>query len=232
MAPNDKKNVLFIVTSHNELGNTGKDTGYYLSEMAHPYYKLKDEYNITVATPKGGLAPVDSGSIEAGSDEESQAFLKDAVAQELMNNTKTLEEVDPKDYVALVYPGGFGPMYDLTENTRSHEICKEIYENGGVVGAVCHGPVALANVRLSDGSYLVNGKVITGFSDSETEAIQMSDVEPFSMCKLLETNGAKLENGANWSDNVKVDSRVVTGQNPMSAASMGAEVKKLLAVSN
>jgi putative intracellular protease/amidase len=225
----DKKSVLFIVTSHDQLGDSDKKTGYYLSEMAHPYYKLKDEYNIVVATPKGGVAPLDPGSVEGSPDDESQGFLKDAVAQELMNNTKTLDEVNAKDFVAVVYPGGFGPMYDLPDNERSLALCRDIYENGGVVGAVCHGPVAIANVKLSDGSYLVNGKVVTAFGKSETEVIQMQDIEPFSQIDLLEKNGAKIENGENWGDNVKVDGRVVTGQNPASAASMGEAVKKLLA---
>jgi len=223
------KKILFVVTSHDQLGNTGKQTGWYLPEVAHPYHVLSKKYHIDFVSPKGGVSPLDEGSKAAFSgDEVCKEFLADSHAQQLVNNTKRIDEVDVDSYAAILFPGGHGPMFDLAENESIGKATARVYEKGGVVAAVCHGPVALVNVKLSDGSYLVNGKNVTSFTNAEEDAVQLSNAMPFPLESKLKERGAVFSNADNWQKHVVVDGRLVTGQNPASSTALGEEVAKLL----
>ena len=143
------KSIIFVVTNHSDLGNTGKKTGYWVSEIAHPYNYLKAFYTITFASPKGGLAPVDPGSLEMHKDDkEVISFLADTDVQEKLKNTLVLSTLKPQDYDALLFPGGHGPMYDLYADKTSLQFAADVYENGKVVAALCHGPEAIVQIKL------------------------------------------------------------------------------------
>ncbi|KAI8847791.1 class I glutamine amidotransferase-like protein [Chytridium lagenaria] len=189
------KDILFIMTSHDELGSTGKKTGWYLPEVAHPYNILtKAGFNITVASPKGGKTPLDPGSAEAfKEDPECIAFLADSVATGKVNNSLLLSTIKPSDYAAVVFPGGHGPMYDLATDATSHSVTAAIYEQGGLVAAVCHGPAGIANVKLSSGEYLVKGKKVTGFTNDEEDAVQLTPFMPFMLETRLKENGGYMK---------------------------------------
>eukprot|EP01097_Dermamoeba_algensis_P001315 TRINITY_DN1502_c0_g1_i1.p1 TRINITY_DN1502_c0_g1~~TRINITY_DN1502_c0_g1_i1.p1 ORF type:complete len:184 (+),score=42.42 TRINITY_DN1502_c0_g1_i1:93-644(+) len=178
------KKILFIVTSHDQLGNTGKPTGYYLPELAHPFVELSKHYDLTIATPKGGKAPLDPSSKEAfQNDEVCKEFLSKPEFVQAAENTKTLSSVAPlaDTFAAVVFPGGHGPLWDLVDNSESHAIVRAVWEKGGVVAAVCHGPAALTEVKLSNGKLLVEGKNVTGFSEVEEDAVQLTQVVPFCL---------------------------------------------------
>ena len=220
--------VLFVLTSHNQLGNTGKPTGWYLPEFAHPYNVLeKAGVDITIASPKGGEAPLDPSSVEAfKNDEASQNFLKNK--ESLWKNTHKLSDFagKAKDYSALFFVGGHGPMFDLATDPTSHKIVNEFWEAGKVVSAVCHGPAAIVNVKISDGNYLIKDKEVTGFSNVEEDQAGLSKAMPF----LLETDLSK--NGGNfvkadepWGVKVSVVGNLITGQNPASATGVGEAIK-------
>lgn len=224
------KSILFVVTSHDQLGNTGKKTGSYIPEVAHPYQVLtKHGYKITFASPLGGSPPIDPGSLTAfQSDPEVVAFLADSNAQKALASSLTLDKVKVSDYAALVYPGGHGPMWDLVDDTRSHALIREAFESGKFVASVCHGPAGLARVKLSDGSYLVCGKRVSGFTNSEEEAVGLTSVVPFLLEDELKKNGGKYELVADWQPLVVVDGKLITGQNPASAQPMAEKLVELL----
>ncbi|KAG0220621.1 class I glutamine amidotransferase-like protein [Mortierella sp. GBAus27b] len=221
-----EKKVLFILTSHDQLGDTGRKTGWYAEEAAEPATILYAAgYDIVYASPKGGVAPLDPSSVEAAKGKQAvQDFLNNAEIMNKIQNTHKLEDVAGRwsEFDAIVYPGGHGPMYDLLDNKVAQQITAQAYEAGKVVAAVCHGPIALTGVVLSDGSHLVKGKQVTGFSNVEEELIQLTKAVPV----LLETRFNEV--GANyvvadqpWGEKVVTDSRVVTGQNPASAEKFG-----------
>jgi len=220
--------ILFVLSSHNKLGDTGKPTGWYLPEFAHPYYKLEGKTDITIASPKGGEAPLDPSSVEAfKEDAESTKFLKEKEA--LWKNTEKLSSFAGKadQFDAIFYVGGHGPMYDLAFDAESHQIIKEFYEKGKVVSAVCHGPAALANVKLSDGSYLVNGQEIATFTNVEEEQAGLTHAVPFALETQLEKNGAKIVKADPWQSKVAIsgkDGKLITGQNPASAGPIGEAI--------
>ncbi|KAI8912852.1 DJ-1/PfpI family protein [Gorgonomyces haynaldii] len=223
------KKILFIVTSHADLGATGHKTGYWLSELAHPYVELKNKgYDITLATPKGGEAPMDPGSKEQSKDDISLAFLADKDAQHKITNTVKLTEVNPNEYDAVVFPGGHGPMFDLATDQTSQDIVRTIWEQGKVVAGVCHGPAGIVNVKLSDGSYLIKGKHFTGFANTEEEQVKLTKVVPFLLEDQVKQNGGIYEKTADWGVKVVVDGKLVTGQNPASASAMAEQVHLLL----
>ncbi|KAJ3107681.1 hypothetical protein HDU96_007832 [Phlyctochytrium bullatum] len=226
------KDILFIVTSHSELGSTGKKTGWYLPEVAHPYNILtRAGFNITVASPLGGKTPMDPGSAEAfAKDEECTHFLADATAQKKLNESLVLSTIDPSQFAAVVYPGGHGPMYDLATDATSHSIAAKIYEAGGVVAAVCHGPAGIVNVKLSNGDYLIKGKKVTGFSNHEEDLVQLTPYMPFLLETSLNTNSGGHFSKAEqpWAAHVVVDGKVITGQNPASSAPLAEAVIKAL----
>jgi putative intracellular protease/amidase len=224
-----QKQILFIVTNHSDLGSTGKKTGYWISEVAHPYNYLKQHYKIVFASPLGGKSPVDPGSVEAHKDdEEVKRFLADKQVQNQLENTLKLDSIRVSDFVAILYPGGHGPMYDLANDARSHQICREAYELGKPVAALCHGPAAIANVKLSNGSFMVHGKRVTGFANSEEDAVQLSAFMPFLLEDVLKQNGGVYEKAENWQEYVVVDGNLLTGQNPASASLLAKKMHEIL----
>ncbi|WP_231757846.1 type 1 glutamine amidotransferase domain-containing protein [Microbulbifer elongatus] len=220
--------VLMVLTSHSALGDTGKSTGYWLGEFTHPYYKFTDAgLNVEVASIAGGKAPVDPGSLDE-QDLVNQRFQKDAQAQSLVENTKKLEHVKPADYDAIVFVGGHGTVWDFPEDKAVSRVAGNIYASGGVVAAVCHGPAALVGLTLPDGSKLVQGKTVTGFTNEEEAAIELTEVVPFLLEDALKAQGATFSGGEAFKSHVVVDKRLVTGQNPQSASALGDEVVQLL----
>ncbi|MCJ1465895.1 hypothetical protein MMC07_004514 [Pseudocyphellaria aurata] len=220
--------VLIVLTSHDQLGDTGRPSGWYLPEFAHPYDVLeKAGVDITVASPKGGEAPLDPSSIEAfKSDEASQNFLTNKT--DLWKNTQRLSEFVGKagDYDALFYVGGHGPMFDLATDSTSHKVIAEFWDAGKVVSAVCHGPAALVNAKLSDGSYLIQDKELTAFSNAEEDQMGLSKAMPFMLETDLVNNGAKFVKADEpFGEKVVVAGRLITGQNPASALGVGKAIK-------
>lgn len=211
----DAKKVLFVVTSHRELGNTGNPTGYWCSEVSHPWKVLTEAgFEVEFVSPKGGECPV------TGFDEKDpvdQAFTQDAKVQDKIRHTMKPEEVQPEKYAAIFYAGGHGVMWDFPDNTALADICRAIYEKGGVVSAVCHGPAGIVNVKLSNGEYLVKDHKINCFTDSEETAINLQNVVPFMLETELRKHGALFECSDNFQSHVVVNDRIITGQNPMSA---------------
>ncbi len=224
----DKK-VLFVVTSHDKKGSTGEKTGYYLSEVSHPWEVLYSAgYIIEFVSPKGGKAPVDGFNMD---DPINKKFWDNEVYRNKIENTMKPSDVNPKDYVAIHYAGGHGTMWDFLDNKEIASIASQIYENKGVVSAVCHGPAGLVNIELSNGKYLVDGKKVNAFTNEEEVAVGLEDVVPFLLENELIERGAIFEKSGLWQKHVTVDQRLVTGQNPQSAEGVGratlAELKKL-----
>jgi putative intracellular protease/amidase len=226
---NMKKKVLFVVTSHDKKGNTGQPTGYYLPEVTHPWDVLHGAgYEIDFVSPKGGKAPIDGFNLD---DPINKKFWEDTKYRTKIENTLKPSEVNPEEYSAILYAGGHGTMWDFADNAELAQIAAKIYENQGVVSAVCHGPAALVNVKLSDGSYLVADKKINAFTNEEEVAVGLEKVVPFLLETTLIERGAKFEKSGLWQKHVVADQRVVTGQNPQSAQGVGeatlAELNKL-----
>lgn len=220
--------VLFVLTNHTELGDTGNETGFYLSEVTHPYHVLIDNgFEIDFVSPKGGQATIDPHSLDL-EDPINKAFMEDENFVKKIENTFSPEEIAPEDYMAIFYAGGHGTMWDLPENETLGEIAAAIYENNGVVAAVCHGPAGLLNIRLSDGSYLVKGKKVTSFTNEEEESAKLTKIMPFLLETALIERGAEFIKADNFQENVVISERLVTGQNPASAAGVGEAIIDLL----
>jgi putative intracellular protease/amidase len=222
--------ILIVLTSHDQLGDTGKKTGFWLEEFAAPYYVLKDSgATITLATPKGGQPPLDPKSdLPENQTELTKRFRQDPSAQDELANTRKLAEVSADDFDAIFYPGGHGPMWDMPDNATSIALIEAFVKANKPVGAVCHAPVALVNVRSRDGDYLVKGKRVTGFTNAEEEAVGLTSVVPFLLEDRLKERGGIYSKAANWVPYVQVDGKLVTGQNPASSAPAAAELLKLL----
>ena len=220
------KKILFALTSHNRKGDTGQATGFYLSEAAHPWAVLQAEgFDIDFISPQGGKPPMDGiDSI----DPVSRAFLDTPEVMQKIENTPAPAQIRPADYSAILFVGGHGTMWDFPDNESLAHVAASIYEDGGVVGAVCHGPAALVNLKLSDGQYLVNGKRVAAFTDEEERAVNLEAVVPFLLASTLQQRGAMHVAAPNWQANVVVDGRLVTGQNPASAEGVGREIALLL----
>lgn len=222
------KKILCVVTSNNVKGATGIPTGFWLSELTHPMAKFETAgYETVIASIKGGKPPIDPVSLNFD-DAVNKKFWDDEKFQNKLANSLKLDEVDAKDYAAIFFAGGHGVMWDFADSAAIDKVTREIYETGGVVSAVCHGPAALVNVKLSNGEYLVSGKNLTAFTNSEEDEAQGTAIVPFMLETELKNHGAKHHAAANWSNNVVVDGRLVTGQNPASASSVGDEVIKIL----
>jgi putative intracellular protease/amidase len=216
--------ILFVVTSHGEKGSTGQPTGYHLKEVSHAWEVLKNAgYDIDFVSPKGGKAPVDGFNL---SDATNKAFWEDAYYHNKIDNTMKPSEVNPQDYVAIYYAGGHGTMWDYADNAELATIAAKIYENNGVVGAVCHGPSGLVNVKLSDGRYLVADKKINSFTNEEEIAVKLENIVPFMLETQLIERGGIFEKSGLWEAHVTVDGRLVTGQNPASARGVGEAILK------
>jgi putative intracellular protease/amidase len=221
-----EKKILFVVTSHEEKGNTGEKTGYYLGEVSHAWEVLKNAgYEIDFVSPKGGKPPVDGLNLE---DVTNKLFWEDAKYRAKIDNSMKPSEVNPANYVAIYYAGGHGTMWDFPENSEIANIATKIYESNGVVGAVCHGPAGLVNIKLSNGKYLVDGKKVNAFTNEEEVAVKLENVVPFMLEAKLIERGAKFEKSSMWQEHVTVDDRLVTGQNPQSAKGVGETILKLL----
>ncbi|MBC2604028.1 type 1 glutamine amidotransferase domain-containing protein [Puniceicoccus vermicola] len=223
-----KDSILLVVTNHSELGDTGKETGYFLSEVAHPWKVFRDAgYEVVFGSPEGGFAPMDPKSFDL-EDSVNLEFWQNLDAVEGLATTLSLEEVDPDEFAAVFFAGGHGAMWDFPEDSDLQETAVSIYESGGAVGAVCHGPAALVNIQLSDGSYLVEGKKVGGFTNSEEEAVGLTDTVPFLLESRLEERGGDFVAGADFQEQVVTDERLVTGQNPASAEAAAEAIVKIL----
>ena len=222
------KKVLIVLTSHDTMGDTGKKTGYWLSELTHPYEIFsKQGLKVDIASIKGGAAPIDQVSYDL-KDSVNQKLIKNPTFKNKIDNTLVLKNVDAKNYAAVFYAGGHGTMWDFPKSVAVQKITKEIYETGGIVSAVCHGPAALVNVKLSNGKSLLADKKVTGFSIEEEDAVKLSSAVPFQLETALRASGGQFKKGKSWQNHVVVDQRVVTGQNPASAAGVADAVLKLL----
>jgi len=223
---NMKKKILFVVTSHEIKGDTGEKTGYYLGEVSHPWEVLVAAgYEIDFVSPKGGNPPVDGFDL---SDPVNKKFWEDKYYHQKITHSLKPSQVDPQDYGAIFYAGGHGAMWDLPNNKELANIASKIYEQNGVVAAVCHGPAGLLNIQLSDGKYLIAGKKVNGFSNEEEELVKLTKVVPFLLEDQMKERGGIYEQSAPWQNHVTVDGRLITGQNPQSAKAVGEAIKKLL----
>jgi putative intracellular protease/amidase len=222
--------ILMVVTSHGQLGETGKPTGLWLEELASPYYVFKDAgAEITLASPAGGQPPVDPGSEQAGNQTEAtKRFNADRDAMQALAQTRTLADVDPESYDAVFYPGGHGPLWDLAGNEDSLHVIESMYAAGKPVAAICHGPAALRDARGPYGLPLLRGKAVTGFSDSEERAAGLVEVVPFLVEDMLKESGAEYSKAADGQGHVVTSGNLVTGQNPASSAGAAKAVLQQL----
>lgn len=221
-----KKKILFVVTSHDKKGSTGEDTGYYLGEVSHPWEVLHHAgYEIDFVSPKGGTPPVDGFDLK---DPVNKEFWENKEYKSKIDHSLTPAQVNPKEYSTIFYAGGHGAMWDFADNKELAKIASTIYENGGIVAGVCHGPAGLVNIKLNNGKYLVDGKKINAFTNEEEAAVKLTDVVPFLLENKLKERGAKFEKSGLWQNHVVTDQRVITGQNPQSAKSVGEAILKEL----
>ena len=223
------KKVLFVLTSHGELGNTGEKTGFWTEELAAPYYELTDKgVYVTLASPKGGLPPIDPKSEDPSSQTDATRRMdSDEVLQDKLKNTHKLSEVKSQDFDAVFYPGGHGPLWDLAEDKISQQLIADFYTSDKPVAFVCHAPGVLKDVTI-DGEYLVKGKNVTGFTNTEEEAVQLTDIVPFLVEDMLKKNGANYSKIEDWSPYAIVDGLLITGQNPASSEKVANELLKLI----
>ncbi|RKF50234.1 type 1 glutamine amidotransferase domain-containing protein [Paraburkholderia fungorum] len=220
--------ILVVLTSHDQLGNTGRKTGFWLEEFAAPYYVFKDAgVEMTLASPKGGQPPLDPKSDDPDAQTDAtRRFSKDPDAQAALANTAKLSTVSAADYDAVFYPGGHGPLWDLAEDPHSIALVEALYAAGKPVAAVCHAPAVLRHTKLADQALLVREKPVTGFSNSEEAAVGLTDVVPFLVEDMLKKNGGRYSKGPDWQSHVVIAGNLITGQNP---ASSEAAAKALLA---
>ncbi|TCD29669.1 type 1 glutamine amidotransferase domain-containing protein [Pedobacter psychrodurus] len=223
------KKVLFVLTSHDELGNTGLKTGFWSEELAAPYYALSDKgIEITLASSKGGQPPIDPKSEDPiFQTDTTRRMDKDAVLLDKLKNTIKLEDVKMSDYDAVFYPGGHGPLWDLAESTTSQQLITEFYTANKPVAFVCHAPGVLKDVKVN-GEYLVKDKNVTGFTNTEEEAVQLTKVVPFLVEDMLVKNGGHYSKIADWNPYAVVDGLLITGQNPASSEKVAEELLKLI----
>jgi putative intracellular protease/amidase len=220
--------ILMVLTSHDRLGDTGQPTGFWLEELAAPYYVFKGAgADVTLASPKGGHPPIDPKSDDPGSQTEAMTrFKNDPAAQALLANTEILRDMKADGFDAVFYPGGHGPMWDLVDDRNSIVLIEDFYNTGRPVAAVCHAPAVLLKVT-HQGQPLVRGKRVTGFTNTEEEAVQLTKVVPFLLEDELKRLGGRYEKNDDWADFTVVDGRLITGQNPSSS---GSAAVNLLAV--
>lgn len=220
------KPVLFVLTSHGSKGSTGEPTGFYLGEVTHPLAELEaGGIPVEFASIRGDEPPVDGLDLD---DATNARYWNDAGFRAAIRNTLRIDDVDPSRYAGIFFAGGHGAMWDFPDSAGAQRATRAIFEQGGIVGAVCHGPAALVNTRLSDGSYLVDGKRLSAFTDSEERAVNLADTVPFLLASKLKERGAKHEGATEWTSKVVVDGRLVTGQNPQSAGGVGMAMRELL----
>jgi putative intracellular protease/amidase len=212
-------NILMVLTSHDRLGDTGKKTGFWLEEFAAPYYVFKDAgATLTLASPQGGQPPLDPKSDEPDAQTEAtRRFQQDPAAQQALANTVKLAGVSAEQFDAVFYPGGHGPLWDLAEDRDSIRLIESMIAAGKPVAAVCHAPGVLGKVQGPDGKPLVQGKRVTGFTNTEEAAVGLTDVVPFLVEDMLVKNGGQYSKAGDWAPYVLTDGLLVTGQNPASS---------------
>jgi putative intracellular protease/amidase len=221
--------ILMVLTSHDQLGNTGKKTGFWLEEFVAPYYTFLDAgAEVTVASPKGGEPPLDPKSdTPEGQTELTERFKKDKAAQRVLATTVKLADVKAADFDTVFYPGGHGPMWDLVEDPNSIALIEDFYNAGKPVAAVCHAPGVFRHVKI-DGESIVKGKRVTGFTDSEEEAVHLTHVVPFLVEDELKRLGGLFEKVDDWQSFAITDGRLVTGQNPASSKAGAQHLLRLV----
>ncbi|MFT7052994.1 MAG: putative intracellular protease/amidase [Psychromonas sp.] len=225
------KKILMVLTSHDELGNTGEKTGFWIEEFAAPYYLFKDAgAAITLASPAGGQPPMDPKSdVEDFQSDSTRRFEKDSDAQLQLKNSKVLATINAADYDAVFYPGGHGPLWDLTENSDSISLIEAFLAASKPVATVCHATAALLNVKTSGGQFMVKDKVVSGFTNSEEEAVQLTEIVPFLLEDELVKRGAEYQKGADWAAFAVQDGLIISGQNPASSELVAEKLIKKLA---
>jgi putative intracellular protease/amidase len=223
-------NILMILTSHDQLGETGNKTGFWLEEFAAPYYAFLDAgFVIVAASPKGGQPPLDPQSdMPDAQTEFTRRFKADTMVQGVLANTIKLSDVNPRDFDAVFYPGGHGPLWDLVEDANSIFLIEKFFAAGKPVAAVCHGPAALRRVMIK-GQPLVKGRRVTGFTNGEEETVHLTRIVPFLVEDELKRLGGLYEKAADWQSFVVVDGQLITGQNPASSTAAAEALVKALA---
>ena len=222
--------ILMVLTSHDQLGTTGKKTGFWLEEFAAPYYVFKDAgADITVVSPAGGQPPLDPSSDAADAQTDStRRFKADKNAQAVLANTGKLASVSGDQFDALFYPGGHGPLWDLAESADSIKLIESMSAAGKTISAVCHAPAVFRHTKAADGSPLVKGKKVTGFTNTEEAAVKLTDIVPFLVEDMLTKNGGLYSKGADWQSYVVTDGKLITGQNPASSEAAAKAVLQQL----
>ncbi|WP_323121390.1 type 1 glutamine amidotransferase domain-containing protein [Burkholderia alba] len=222
--------ILVVLTSHDQLGDTGRKTGFWLEELAAPYYVFKDAgAELTLASPLGGQPPLDPKSSDPASQTDAtRRFDADAHAKAALASTRRLADVSIGDYDAVFYPGGHGPLWDLSEDRHSIALIEQALAARKPVAAVCHAPGVLRHVKDAAGAPLVRGKRVTGFTNSEEAAVELTDVVPFLVEDMLKANGGEYSRGADWAPHAVVDGLLITGQNPASSEPVAEALLKLL----
>lgn len=220
--------ILIVLTSISTMGESDKETGFWLSELTHPYYELVDRgIRVDIVSINGGKAPIDPRSLDM-EDEANKRFMDNPELVATIENSRALKDVNPSSYAAIVFAGGHGTMWDFPDSPAVNEKAGAIYQQGGYIAAICHGPAALLNIKLPDGKPLVSGKNVAAFTNEEEEIVELTEMVPFLLEDALIKNGAQFQSKPAWSENVVVDGRLITGQNPQSAAGVGRELAKLL----
>ncbi len=211
--------ILIVLTSHDELGNTGEKTGFWIEEFAAPYYVFADAgVELTIASPKGGQPPIDPKSaLPAAQTTATRRFNQDKGLKDKLAHTLKLTHIDQKDYDAVFYPGGHGPLWDLANDTKSISLIEDFYKHNKPVAFVCHAPAALVKVKAPNGEPVVKGKEVTGFSNTEEAVVKLTHVVPFLLEDELKKLGGHYSKAADWGSYVKQDGLLITGQNPGSS---------------
>ena len=222
--------ILMVLTSHDELGDTGKKTGFWLEEFAAPYYVFKDAgADITLASPKGGQPPLDpSSNTDDSQTDATKRFKADDAAQKHLAKTEVLSTISAEGFDAIFYPGGHGPLWDLAEDSDSKKLLETFAASERPIGAVCHAPAVFKHPKGSDGKPLVSGKTVTGFTNTEEEGVGLTDVVPFLVEDMLKENGGDYQKGDDWASFVVTDGKLVTGQNPASSEEAAHKLLALL----
>lgn len=211
--------ILMVLTSHDKLGNTEHKTGFWVEEFAAPYYCFLDaNADITLASPAGGQPPIDPNSeLEQSQTEATERFNHDEDAQHQLANTLKLADVSAKDFDAIFYPGGHGPLWDLVDDADSIALIESFWQDGKPVSAVCHAPAVLLNAKDQNGEFIISGKAVTGFTNSEETAVGLAEVVPFLLQDELVKRGGQFESAQDWHPLAIQDGRLITGQNPASS---------------
>jgi len=222
--------ILMVLTSHDQLGDTGNKTGFWLEEFAAPYYVFKDAgADVTLASPKGGQPPLDPNSDSPDAQTAAtERFRDDKDAQAALASTRPLSDIRAEDYDAVFYPGGHGPLWDLSEDKDSIRLIEAFNNAGKGVGAVCHAPGVMRHVKGPDGEPLVKGKQVTGFTNTEEAAVGLTEIVPFLVEDMLAENGGDYSKGEDWGSHVVQDGNLITGQNPASSEAAAKAVLELL----